>query len=535
MSIRESTACGACAGVCLLDNPFPIDGVYDYRIPAELAADVRPGVFVTVPFGVANHRRLALVTEVRDHSAYGELKAICSVCPEQMSLDEEMQGLCRFMKTRTLCSTGDAVRAMIPASALSRLVTLYAPDPAYIFTDSDELPSSDLFVYDHLRGQGECSLTALRERFGPGVESRLRRMCQRGILQKRVMLKDASAGRVEKLWAAAVTDREGYALLDGESLEINGQTVKLKNEAQKRLLRALIEAGTPMTAAELKSRADVGDAPLKTLLKNGILATCERRLDRNPYANATYVGQTPMKLNGEQEAAASTLTELAFCGEAKAALLYGVTGSGKTCVMIDLIDRLLAAGKGVILLLPEIALTPQSVSIFCARYGSRVAVIHSALSQGERYDAYCRIRDGGADVVIGTRSAVFSPVRNLGAIIIDEEQEHTYKSDQNPKYHTRDIARYRCAHHKGLMLLASATPSLESYRKAKEGIYTLVTLTQRYGNAKLPRVELADMRQETAGGNLSPLSESLVRRLCDVTAKGEQSVLFLNRRGYNHF
>ena len=203
--------------------------------------------------------------------------------------------------------------------------------------------------------------------------------------------------------------------------------------------------------------------------------------------------------------------------------------------MIELIDRLLEEGRGVILLLPEIALTPQSVAIFCARYGERVAVIHSALSQGERYDAYCRIREGRADVVIGTRSAVFSPVKNLGAIIIDEEQEHTYKSDQNPKYHARDVARFRCAHNKALMLLASATPSLESYRKAKEGVYTLVTLKERYGAARLPRVEVADMRREAGGGVLSPLGERLAAELCRVTEAGEQSILFLNRRGYNHF
>ena len=144
-----------CAGVCLLDNPFTIDGVYDYRIPEELADEVREGVFVTVPFGTSNRYALALVREVRDHSAYAELKSIVSVCPERLSLDREMQGLCSFMKLRTLCSTGDAVRAMIPASALSRLLTLYTLHPDHILTDSDELSSSDVFVYDFVRERGE--------------------------------------------------------------------------------------------------------------------------------------------------------------------------------------------------------------------------------------------------------------------------------------------------------------------------------------------------------------------------------------------
>ena len=524
-----------CAGVCLLDNPFPIDGIYDYEIPVELEADVKPGVFVTVPFGITNHRRLALVVEIRDHSAYKDLKMIVSVCPEQMALDGEMLGLCSFMKLRTLCSTGDAVRAMIPASALSKLVTVYSLCPHHILTDSDEVSSSDLFVYEFLKERGEVSSTALREKFGIVVESRLRRLCKRGLVQKSVIMRDAAVGKTEAVWSLAPDEQVCRDLLEGHTADLAEPGVKLKNQGQRDVVRVLLEVGEPLSATELKERAGVSDAPLNTLQKKGVLLRMERRIDRNPYASAPYVGQTPMILNEEQAEAERVLSELAFSGEPRAALLHGVTGSGKTCVMIALIDKLLAAGKGVILLLPEIALTPQSVSIFCARYGDRVAVIHSALSAGERYDAYCRIRRGEADVVIGTRSAVFSPVHDLGAIIIDEEQEHTYKSDQNPKYHTRDIARYRCAKHNALMLLASATPSLESYRKAKEGIYTLVKLKGRYGNAKLPRVEIADMRRETAGGSLSPLGEELMRQLCDTFSREEQSVLFLNRRGYNHF
>ena len=522
---------GSVAGVCLLDNPFPIDGIYDYRIPEELAEEICPGCFVIVPFGIANQRRTALVREIKDTSQYDELKAVLSVCPEKLSLDAEMLGLCDFMKLRTLCATGDAVRAMIPASALSRLVTLYAPVPDQIPPDSDERPSSDLFVYRYVCQHGEVSFSALREHFGAGVELHLRRLVSHKLLEKRVILKDASAGLTEKIWLPAKSPEILSALAAGE--EADG--VRLTSEKQKAVLAVLSENGEPMTATELKERANVTDAPLKTLLSKGILQTAKRRIDRNPYAAAKFVGQTPLDLNEEQSAAVETLSSLAFSGTAKAALLHGVTGSGKTIVMTALIDRLLAKGRGVILLLPEIALTPQSVSIFCARYGDRVAVIHSALSAGERYDAYCRIKNGDADVVIGTRSAVFSPVRNLGAILIDEEQEHTYKSDQNPKYHARDIARYRCASNNALMILASATPSVESYRKAKEGIYTLVRLTNRFGGARLPRVEIADMRREARGGNTSPLGSKLMEELCRVTQADEQAVLFLNRRGYNHF
>ncbi|MBR5120516.1 MAG: primosomal protein N', partial [Clostridia bacterium] len=395
----------------------------------------------------------------------------------------------------------------------------------------DEVPSSDLFVYEYLRENGEISLDALRRRFGAGVELKLKHLCTLGIAQKKSVLEEAKGEKTERVWQVAISHTDAYALIDGEIIK----DVKLTSEAQKKALAAILESELPMTATEIKERAGVTDTPLKTLLNKGIVTTLQLRQERNPYGNAKYLGRTPIHLNDEQSAAMKTLSSLVDSGEAKAALLYGVTGSGKTCVMLSLIDKLLDQGRGVIVLQPEIALTPQSVSIFCARYGERVAVIHSGLSAGERYDAYCRIRDGRADVVIGTRSAVFSPVKNLGAIIIDEEQEHTYKSDQNPKYHTRDIARYRCAHNKALMLLSSATPSLESYQKAKEGVYTLITLKHRFGAAKLPEVKIADMRSEVQGGSLSPLGEELMGELCRVTNAREQAVLFINRRGYNHF
>ncbi len=519
------------AGVCLLDNPYSIDGIYDYVIPDELAEEVSAGSFVTVPFGTANGRRLALVVELRDSSAYKEAKSLLSVCPEEMFLNEEMLGLCAFMKLRTLCTTGDAVRAMIPASSLSRLVTTYALSEEHILTSSDDVPSSDLFVYEYLRDNGEISLDSLRRRFGAGIERKLKHLVTLGIAKKKSVLEEAKGEKLERVWQVAISPEDAYALIDGTVVN----DVKLTSDAQKRALRVLLESDLPMTASELRERAGVTDSPLKILLGKGIVQTLQLRTERNPYGNAKYMGRTPIHLNDEQSAAMQTLSELVDSKEAKAALLHGVTGSGKTCVMLTLIDKLLDEDKGVIVLLPEIALTPQSVAIFCARYGERVAVIHSGLSAGERYDAYCRIREGRADVVIGTRSAVFSPVKNLGAIIIDEEQEHTYKSDQNPKYHTRDIARYRCAHNKALMLLSSATPSLESYQKAKEGTYTLITLKHRFGSAKLPEVKIADMRDEVQGGSLSPLGEELMGELCRVTNAREQAVLFINRRGYNHF
>lgn len=286
--------------------------------------------------------------------------------------------------------------------------------------------------------------------------------------------------------------------------------------------------------AELREKSNVSPATLKNLVAKGVLSVREKEIYRNPYAGRGRVTDEN-SLSVEQQRAADELSALAASGKPCAALLYGVTGSGKTRVIKSVIDSVIASGRSVILLVPEISLTGQTVDLFCGYFGERVAVIHSGLSEGERLDAWKRIRAREVDVVIGTRSAVFAPLDNLGMIVIDEEQEHTYKSDMNPKYHARDIARFRCAKNNALMLLASATPSLESYNKAKTGVYKLVTLRERYGDAVLPEVIISDLREETTRGNISPIGERLRGELEKNLSSGEQSILFVGRRGYNNF
>ena len=516
-------------GVFILDAPYHADVIYDYRVPPEMGGAIKVGRFVTVPFGIRNNLRRALVWEVRTHSQYKDLKPVRYVSPEQISLDEEMMGLCEFIKKRTLCTTGDAVRAMVPSAALTKLSEFYSLNPATIPQDSDVKLPSDLLLYTYLKEHGETTLLRLRSELDIRVEDSARRMAAKGLLLRRVEFTEASEGKAELYWSLAVSPDAARELSEGKACN----DCKLTSPNHKSIMAVLAEDPAPIGTAELRAQAKVTLAQIKALEAKGLLICEEQRVDRNPYTEAPFVGQTPQSLSEQQQRALEELDELCLSGEPRAALLHGVTGSGKTRVMTALIDRLLERGRGVIVLLPEIALTPQSVSVFCSRYGDRVAVIHSALSTGERYDAYCRIKRGDATVVIGTRSAVFAPVRRLGAIIIDEEQEHTYKSDQNPKYLTKDIARYRCNHHRALMLPASATPSLESYKKAKEGAYKLVELTERYGNAVLPTVEIADMRREAQEGNTSALSRALVAAIGETLQRGEQTVLFLNRRGYN--
>ena len=307
----------------------------------------------------------------------------------------------------------------------------------------------------------------------------------------------------------------------------------IKSEGQREILRALLRAGS-MDYSLVRELPSVTSANISALRDKGLIRISESENIRNPYASyASERDNEPIVLSSAQNRAYETVMELYEDTKARCALLHGVTGSGKTKIILKTIDRCLLDGKRVIMMVPEISLTPQTVGIFCKRYGERVAVIHSSLSQGERMDAWKRIKRGEVDLVIGTRSAVFAPLSNIGMIVIDEEHEHTYKSESDPKYHAREVASYICGKNKALLLLSSATPSLESYYKATKGIYTLVPLKERFGGVRLPDALIVDMREELRLGNTTPLSERLVKSLNGVSERDEQAILFLNRRGYN--
>ena len=517
------------ATVYLLDVPVFLDNGYDYYIPTELRADIRRGSFVNVPFGNSNRANLAVVTELREKPlAEGiSCKPISSLCNGRLFLCDEHIGLCFFMKEQTLCTFGEAVRAAVPASVISRLEEIYS-----IAEDGEKnlkaLECETLPVCEYIRKKGSVSFEQLKAKFGPAVADVIRKLRESGALVRSFAVKDRE-GKTISYYALSIPEGDAKRIASGEDTKY-----RLRSPMHVEIVRLLSLSSEEMSEDELISKSGASKAQIKSVLDKGIVKKLKKEIDRSSIDE--YISE-PKKIdmNDEQTAALDTLSALVDAGEPKAALLYGVTGSGKTCVMMKLIDKVLMMGRGVIVLLPEISLTPQTLGLFCSRYGERVAVIHSALSMGERYDTFNKIRDGRADVVIGTRSAVFAPIADLGLIIIDEEQEHTYKSDMNPKYHTKDIARYRCNYHSALMLLASATPSLESFKKAEDGAYTLVSLKKRFGGAVLPSVTVTDMRAESQSGNTSVLGTLLCKRLVENFESGGQSVLFINRRGYNNF
>lgn len=284
---------------------------------------------------------------------------------------------------------------------------------------------------------------------------------------------------------------------------------------------------------EICEFCSVGISVLNTLKKHNVVEFYNKEIMRNPYLTSKEVCKEDIVLSPEQNDA--YLQNRQLLGKSGVSLLFGVTGSGKTQVYLKLIDDVLNEGKDAIVLVPEISLTPQVLEKFRSRYGSKTAVIHSGLSLGERNDEFKRIDRGEAKIVIGTRSAVFAPVHNLGIIIIDEEQEQTYKSERTPRYNARDVAKFRTKYNNALLLLGSATPSIESYSNALKGKYFLSVLTERYGNAVLPNVVCVDMKNEMRNGNKSCISSVLRESLIEAVENNKQAILLINRRGYNTF
>ncbi|MGN1473594.1 MAG: primosomal protein N' [Eubacteriales bacterium] len=510
--------------VHILDVPYHVDRSYDYYLPDETEGEVRPGTFVTVPFGPSNRRVPALVTALSDSCEYERVKPVLAVNSDRFALDDRQLELCAYLKKTTLCTVGEAARTLLPTAAFSGLSELLLPGKG----DPEALRPTERAVYDYVRLAGKVTVGRLKEDFGESAGELVARLCRRGFLLRDYAVKEPTNEKFITVLHLAVSVGEAEEAAEGRGPRA------VTGKKQRLLLAAVIAADGEERGALLK-RAGCTSAQLKALEERGLIRAEKIEAFRNPYADIRIDPTKKNILSDAQRAVWLRLCELFRSGEPKAALLFGVTGSGKTRVIKAMIDEVTGAGKTVILLVPEISLTPQTVSIFCSFYGERVAVLHSALSAGERLDAYKRIRSGTVDVVIGTRSAVFAPLPRLGMIVLDEEQEHTYKSDTDPKYHARDVARFRCAKEKALMLLCSATPSVESFRKAKTGQYELLRLTERYGGAKLPEVRIADMREELRSGNTAPFSRELLTRLEALKTHGEQAIVFLNRRGYNSF
>ena len=540
------------AVVRILDIPYHVDKPFTYYLTEDLVGSAGVGSFVMVPFGFGNRRVMGIITELQSPDELPKdfprdrCKPVSRVVSDEFALNAEMLGLCRFMKEMTFCSFGDAAKAVIPTGALRRLHEVYAyPEAPDAIAAADKYlaensgaPSLACDILSLLVKKRSVRRDKLAELFSQDGIRCAEGLVKRGLIEKAYRLSEGENAVYRLYLSSPIPPAHILAMLGGDNEMRRKYGYRHRSEVHTYLMRTVAEAnGGEVLYEEGQSPDAVTASAMRSLAKEGFLVIRREQAYRNPYEEAYRIPPKDSNiLSEEQQAAKDTLTALYKTHEPKAALLHGVTGSGKTRVIKAMMDEVLADGRQVIMLVPEISLTPQSVSVFCSYYGDRVALLHSALSSGERLDVYRRVKRGEVDIVIGTRSAIFVPFERLGMIVIDEEQEHTYKSDSNPKYHARDAARFRCAHNKALMLLASATPSLESYYKAERGIYTLVTLKNRYGNAALPEVIMADMHGEVIGGSgMTPLGSILSEALAETKEKNEQAILFINRRGYHKY
>ena len=506
------------AAVAVENSAFSFDIPFSYITEDEKCV---PGCRVLVPFGKGNRCRQGIVLSVSEYNGVEKLKKVSQLIDDIPVLNDEMLKLVEWLKDRTFCTYFEAVKAVLPSGMCRRTVTNYTAVPNADISDCKE---DEKQIYNYLSSQkgyidGEKILKKLG--FEPRL-SLLEDMAKKGLLLRNY----DSVRRTQDLTVKTVRLTE-----NGQEVLLSSQKLTKK---QLEVLNTLADIGTA-TVKEVCYFTGFTPSVIQALEKKGLVEIFDNEVYRDPCENKSVTAEKKeIVLNEEQQQAFESLLNQYDEGKVLTALLHGITGSGKTMVYIRLIDEMLEKGKNVIVMVPEIALTPQTLNLFRSRYGTDVAVFHSALSAGQRMDEWKRVKNDDVRIVVGTRSAVFAPLENLGLIIIDEEQEHTYKSEQTPRYSAKDVARFRCAYHKALLVFSSATPSVETYARAKQGMYNICKLTKRFSDSVLPEVRIVDMLTDALSKS-SNFSEELKDRLQYNLENGKQSILLINRRGYNTF
>ncbi len=493
------------------------DKIFDYAVAPCDSDKAKVGVRVVVPFGRGNRGRNGIIVGVTDKQSDIPLKTVQQFSDDEPLLNDELGKLAEYISDKYFCSRYDAIKTMLPvATRIKCEEYCYAVRNIQIPAELEE-------CYNYLLKEKRVALDEFRRRFLSDVTK----------------LEACGAMKIDYVCGANCNDAFVKAVSMSvsaeeaqEYLSSLGTSIKAKHEKVLDILTGIEKV--PLN--ELCYLAGVSRSVIDTLEKRGIVSVYDIEIYRDPYKQKKQnVSKEEIVLSDSQKNVFEGLKKLYDDKDAHCALLYGVTGSGKTLVYIKLIEYAIAKGGNVILLVPEISLTPQLTDRMTAYFGENVAVLHSGMSMGERYDQWKRVKKGLARIVLGTRSAIFAPFDKTTLIIMDEEHEGTYKSDITPRYHARDIAKFKTAYNKGLLLLSSATPSIESYSAAKSGRYELFELSDRFGNAKLPSVVISDMTKSLKDGNSSLFGKGLKDAITETLSKGEQVILFHNRRGYNTF
>jgi primosomal protein N' (replication factor Y) (superfamily II helicase) len=494
---------------------------FDYRIPPWLRPLVQVGSRVVVPFGPRKLQGYVVDVTDQPEEGTGRLRDVEQVLDDTPPLTPELIRLGEWMSRQYLCPWVTAMQAMIPAVLKGRSEKwLKATD----LLDETACGQSAL-LWDVYRKR-QLPLAEAEKRF-PDEAMLVPGWIASGLLETDYQVRD----RITRKQQSFVR-----CLLEGAELTSAIDSLPKRAEQMRRVLELFAaHEGQSFSVQTLREELGITRSPLKSLEQRGWVAIEQVEVYRDPYAQRRFAGGEKPSFTPQQEAALKPIGDQIAAGEYGAFLLHGVTGSGKTEVYLEAIERTLAAGREAIFLVPEISLTPQMVERFKARFGADVAVLHSALSQGERYDEWRKILRREVKVVVGARSAVFAPFQNVGLIVIDEEHESSYKQEETPRYHAREVALWRARENNAVVVMGSATPSLETYALAARGRYTLLEMPERVGSRPLPRVHVVDMREELRAMNRSMFSRLLYEMIGDRLAKQEQMVLFLNRRGFSTF
>ncbi|WP_078413381.1 primosomal protein N' [Priestia abyssalis] len=490
------------------------DRTFDYLIPDKWEDILQQGMRVVVPFGPRKVQ--GFVVNIKNQSEFKKLKPIADLLDPYPVLTQELLQIGHWLTEKTLCFAISAFQAMLPAAMKA------AYDKEVKLLGSTDFHALHEDVQPYLKQRSTVKLSDVKQEH----LSAFYRDIQKGYLEVIYIVKN----RANKKTVKGIKP-----LYETSRLQNLLEQFSKQAEKQKQVVSFFLEHPDEIALKDLCEQLNVTQAPVKALVQKGVLMETDIEMYRNPYDDAAFQQTSALPLTEEQGQAIAPILQTIEEKKHEVFLMYGVTGSGKTEVYLQSIDQVLKDGKEAIVLVPEISLTPQMVKRFKGRFGSKVAVLHSGLSAGEKYDEWRKIQRKEVSVVVGARSAVFAPFQNLGIIIIDEEHETSYKQEETPRYHARDVAIYRGEYHGCPVVLGSATPTLESFARAQKGVYQLLTLSKRMNESALPIVDIIDMREELRSGNRSMFSGLLFEKIQDRLEKGEQIVLLLNKRGHSSF
>lgn len=489
---------------------------FHYEIPQEFEQRLVSGMRVVVPFGNGSRLVQGFVTNRFAASDYkGELKKIDQLMDLMPVLNTELIDLGEYMAKETYSFRISCYQTMLPAVLRAKYEKK--------ITIIDDLEEETFF--EVFKGKQELPWEEVIDR---DLVKLMLELKAQGKVEVNYEVKDKRTKKTIKRVTSA---------LSFEQLEEIREGLRANAKRQIALINVLqsIDSGEWLDVKWLNEEYGITLATINVAENKGWCQLKDIEIYRDPFENTQIKATTALKLNPDQQIAYNKISNKMDENVHDVFLLKGITGSGKTEVYLQTISKVLDENLGALMLVPEIALTPQMVYRFKSRFGEKVAVLHSGLSEGEKYDEWRKINNGEASVVVGARSSVFAPLKKIGLIIIDEEHETSYKQEENPRYHARDIAIWRGAYHHCPVILGSATPSLESSARASKGVYTLLELKERANKKALPEVSVIDMREEAKKGNRSNFSLSLQAAIQDRLKKKEQSVLMLNRRGYSSF